>query len=32
MAHWNTMFVELPLESFTPVKTVVDLLRREHQP
>jgi hypothetical protein len=32
MAHWNTVFVELPSESFTPVKTVVDLLRPEHQP
>jgi len=32
MAHWNTVFVEMPSESFAPVKTVVDLLRPEHQP
>jgi hypothetical protein len=31
MAHWNTIFVELPLEVFNPVKTVNDLLRPEHQ-
>ena len=31
MAGWNTVFVEVPLETFTPVKTVVDLLRPEHQ-
>jgi hypothetical protein len=31
MAHWITVFVELPIESFTPVKTVIDLLRPEHQ-
>lgn len=31
MAGWNTVFVEIPLESFTPVKTVLDLLRPEHQ-
>ena len=30
MAGWNTVFVEIPLESFTPVKTVLDLLRPEH--
>jgi hypothetical protein len=30
MAEWNTVFVETPLESFTPVKTVLDLLRPEH--
>jgi hypothetical protein len=30
MAGWNTVFVETPLESFTPVKTVLDLLRPEH--
>ena len=28
MAGWNTVFVETPLESFTPVKTVLDLLRK----
>jgi hypothetical protein len=32
MAGWNTIFVEVPLETFTPVKTVLDLLRPEHQP
>ena len=31
MAHWNTIFVEVPLETFNPVKTVVDLLRPAHQ-
>jgi len=32
MAFWNTAFVEVPLITFNPVKTVFDLLRREHQP
>jgi hypothetical protein len=32
MAKWNTAFVEVPIETFTPVKTVFDLLRPEHQP
>ena len=32
MARWHTVFVELPLETFTPVKTVNDLLRPAHQP
>ncbi len=32
MAGWNTMFVEVPGETFSPVKTVVDLLRPEHRP
>lgn len=31
MDHWNTLFVEVPSDTFTPVKTVVDLLRNEHQ-
>ena len=31
MAHWNTVFVEVPLTTFNPVKTVNDLLRPEHQ-
>ncbi|MCC6651567.1 MAG: DUF4301 family protein [Candidatus Eisenbacteria bacterium] len=31
MARWNTIFVEVPLEVFNPVKTVLDLLRPEHQ-
>lgn len=32
MADWNTLFVEVPAETFNPVKTVNDLLRPEHQP
>ena len=31
MADWNTVFVEVPLITFNPVKTVNDLLRGEHQ-
>ncbi len=31
MAYWNTAFVEVPLGTFTPVKTILDLLRPEHQ-
>jgi len=31
MADWNTLFVEVPLITFNPVKTVNDLLRKEHQ-
>ena len=31
MARWNTVFVEVPLSTFSPVKTVLDLLRPEHQ-
>ncbi|SNS46900.1 protein of unknown function [Belliella buryatensis] len=31
MAGWNTIFVEVPLITFNPVKTVNDLLREEHQ-
>ncbi|MCB1036711.1 MAG: DUF4301 family protein, partial [Acidobacteria bacterium] len=31
MAHWHTLFVEVPSETFAPVKTVFDLLRPEHQ-
>jgi hypothetical protein len=30
MSDWNTLFVEVPIETFTPVKTVNDLLRPEH--
>lgn len=30
MAHWTTLFVEVPLATFNPVKTVNDLLRKEH--
>jgi hypothetical protein len=32
MANWLTFFVEVPIETFNPVKTVVDLLRPQHQP
>jgi hypothetical protein len=32
MANWNTAFVEVPLETFNPVKTVNDLLNKEHRP
>ncbi|HEX4965289.1 MAG TPA: DUF4301 family protein [Thermoanaerobaculia bacterium] len=31
MAGWNTIFVEVPDATFAPVKTVLDLLRPEHQ-
>lgn len=31
MARWNTVFVELPLAVFNPVKTVYDLLRPQHR-
>lgn len=31
MADWNTVFVEVPLITFNPVKTVNDLLREQHQ-
>lgn len=31
MSDWNTIFVEVPLITFNPVKTVNDLLRNEHQ-
>ena len=32
MADWITLFVEVPIITFNPVKTVNDLLRSEHQP
>ncbi len=32
MANWNTIFVEVPITTFSPVKVVLDLLRAEHQP
>ena len=32
MAKWISIFVELPLITFNPVKTVNDLLRQPHQP
>lgn len=31
MSRWNTLFVEVPLETFNPVKSVNDLLRPAHQ-
>ena len=30
MSDWNTIFVEIPIETFNPVKEVTDLLRPEH--
>jgi len=30
-AHWNTLFVEVPIITFNPVKTINDLLRDQHQ-
>ena len=30
MADWITLFVEVPVATFNPVKTVNDLLRKEH--
>ncbi len=32
MANWITIFVEVPLITFNPVKTVNDLLKPAHQP
>ena len=31
MSDWNTLFVEVPAETFNPVKTVLDLLRPAHR-
>ena len=31
MAKWNTVFVEVPVSTFNPVKTVADLLKPSHQ-
>ncbi len=31
MSDWNTLFVEVPVETFNPVKTINDLLRPQHQ-
>lgn len=31
MHNWNTLFVEVPLSTFNPVKTVNDLLRQGHR-
>jgi len=30
MSRWNTLFIEVPMETFNPVKTVTDLLRSAH--
>lgn len=30
MARWNTIFVETPLSTFTPVKVIIDLLNQGH--
>jgi hypothetical protein len=30
MAGWETVFVEVPGDTFAPVKTVLDLARPEH--
>ncbi len=32
MAYWHTVFVDVPIETFNPVKTVDDLLRPAHLP
>ena len=32
MSRWNTLFVEVPAETFSPVKVVLDLLKAPHQP
>lgn len=31
MSDWNTIFIEVPIETFNPVKVVLDLLRPNHQ-
>jgi hypothetical protein len=31
MSDWSTVFVEVPISTFNPVKTVNDLLRPQHQ-
>jgi len=31
MAGWNTIFVEVPISTFSPVKTILDLLKPQHQ-
>jgi hypothetical protein len=31
MSDWNTIFIEVPIITFNPVKTIFDLLRKEHQ-
>ncbi len=31
MAHWNTLFVEVPQYTFSPVKSILDLLNPSHR-
>jgi len=31
MAHWNSLFMEVPSSTFSPVKTVLDLLDNSHK-
>ncbi len=31
MSRWNTIFIEVPISTFTPVKVLIDLLRVQHQ-
>jgi hypothetical protein len=31
MSEWNTLFIEVPITTFNPVKTMNDLLKSEHQ-
>lgn len=31
MANWLTLFVEVPVETFSPAKTIFDLMRKEHR-
>ncbi|PLX21441.1 MAG: DUF4301 domain-containing protein [Salinivirgaceae bacterium] len=31
MSNWITIFVEVPMETFNPVKVINDLLRKEHR-
>ncbi len=31
MANWNTIFVEVDIDTFNPVKVLSDLLRTQHQ-
>ena len=31
MSNWNSLFIEIPTETFSPVKTVLDLLNDDHK-
>lgn len=31
MSDWNTAYIQVPITTFNPVKTVLDLLKKEHQ-